>query len=472
MRQNVILVVFDAARRDALEPYGAPPGSTPVIADLARRGMKLDEVYATGCWTVPSHAGFFTGKLPRSVGLASVPGARPPGVKGQLEMQRDRLLPEVLRRAGYRTAAASANLWVSEASGFNIGFDDFAEIDSGRQGSLDPNGARAHMRWWSEAVRGRVDDGAGRLKKQLSAWIDSDSEPFFCFVNIVECHSPYLPPRPYAPGSPLERVRVAEDASRHYTLEAIWQTCLGGREVPDDALERLRRQYAGSIRYMDSWLGEMVETLDSRGRLDETIVIVISDHGENFGEGGLIAHSLSLDNRLIHVPFVCSGPTGSANEIHSLAALPGFIAEAVGIQDHPWSADDFPQGVGIAQHDPPLRRDDPRAVETVIENWGLGEDALTKFTASHTCAVRGRFKVLKRERDLAWFDLREDPLELDPRPYGAAGAGEVSELESLRKVLEDPRVTSAKGPARDEPASQSQDEVADLEERMRLLGYL
>jgi arylsulfatase A-like enzyme len=321
-------------------------------------------------------------------------------------------------------------------------------------------------------VRGRVDDGAARVKEQLSSWIGGDSEPFFCFVNIVECHSPYLPPRPYAPGSVLERIRAAEDASEHYTLQAIWQTCLGGREVPEGALARLRRQYAASVKYMDAWLGELLETLESRGRLEETIVIVISDHGENFGEGGLIAHSLSLDNRLIHVPFVCSGPVGSVSEIHSLAALPRFIAEAAGVEKHPWREEDLPRGVGVAQHDPPLRRDDPRAAATVIDNWGLGEDALERFTTPLTCAVHGQFKILRRGEDLVWFDLVEDPLELDPRPLADAGPNVASELEALRKTLEDPRVTAMKGSAGSGQPAQSADETADLEEKMRLLGYL
>src|SRR4051794_26897063 len=69
---HVLLVILDAARRDSLEPYGAAPGSTPAIGDLARRGAALPEVYATACWTVPSHASMFSGLMPRAAGLSRV----------------------------------------------------------------------------------------------------------------------------------------------------------------------------------------------------------------------------------------------------------------------------------------------------------------------------------------------------------------------------------------------------------------
>src|SRR5437773_1510847 len=153
MRPNVLLVILDAARRDALEPYGAPPGSTPTIAQLAEAGAALPDVYATGCWTVPSHASIFTGLLPRAAGLAQ---ARTPSEsKPVLDAHRDRLLPEVMRRAGYSTAALSANLWVSRPSGFDTGFDTFVSVDTDRGGRLGDD-LRSRARWLSEAARSRV----------------------------------------------------------------------------------------------------------------------------------------------------------------------------------------------------------------------------------------------------------------------------------------------------------------------------
>src|SRR3954454_9453041 len=137
MPENVVVLVFDTARADAFEPYGAPAGASPTVAQLADRGAAFEDVFSTACWTLPSHASMFTGLLPRSLGLGQAPGGTPQGAKPVLEEQRDRMLPEVFRRAGYATRAASANLWISPHSGFDIGFDEFASITSRRQAEME-----------------------------------------------------------------------------------------------------------------------------------------------------------------------------------------------------------------------------------------------------------------------------------------------------------------------------------------------
>src|SRR3954451_11342635 len=374
MRPNVLLVVLDAARRDSLEPYGAAPGASPAVAQLAASGAALPEVYATGCWTAPSHASMFTGLMPRAAGAARVPA--PSTAKAAMERNRERVLPEVLRRAGYATGAVSANVWVSE--GFDTGFDDFETVDSGRVAKLSEESLRERLKWFREAARGQVDDGAEHVGRIIDGWVSRPPrKPFFWFINLIECHSPYLPPRPYGNVSLLERRRAAEDARRYYTLNAIWKACVGGYDVPEETIKRMRRLYAASIRYMDDWLGRLLETMSAAGILDDTVVIVTAAHGENFGEGGFITHAHSLDNRLIHVPFVVSGPTAGERSLNSLADLPRFVAESAGLEDHPW-VDGPPPGFGVAQFDPPVDAGDERAARAV-EMWGLGEDALARF---------------------------------------------------------------------------------------------
>src|SRR5829696_9566523 len=198
MRPYVLCVVLDTARADALEPYGAPAGSSPTIADLAGRGAALPHVFATGCWTMPSHASMLTGLMPRAAGLATAPGGRPSGCRPALEHHRERLLPDVLRRGGYHTAAVSANLWVGPRSGFDIGFDEFSVVETGRQALMHRPDRRSRLRWTVEATRAQVDDGARDAREELRRMIESRPDrPCFWFVNLVECHSPYLPPRPY-----------------------------------------------------------------------------------------------------------------------------------------------------------------------------------------------------------------------------------------------------------------------------------
>jgi arylsulfatase A-like enzyme len=472
VRPNVLLVVLDAARRDALEPYGAAAGSTPSIAQLASRGTALPEVYSTGCWTAPSHGSMFTGLMPRAAGLSRVPS--PAAARDALESHRERLLPEVMRRAGYSTAAISANLWVSEASGFSTGFDDFVSVDTGRDAEFYAPGRRAHARWLAEAARARVDDGARDARATLERWIDGPpSQPFFWFVNLVECHSPYLPPRPYGDVSTIERARAGEIARQYYSLGTIWKACAGGYDVPERDMELLRRLYRAAIRYMDDWIGWLLERLDSAGMLDDTLVIVTSDHGENFGEGGLIAHALSLDNRLIHVPMVLAGPGAGDAAITSLASMPRLVADATGLVDHPWT-DGPPEGVGVAQFNPPVEDPTDERVVTEVERWGLGEEALRRFTTPLTCAAAGDLKLLRRGTQEEVYALGDDPLELSPLDPAAVPAERADDLAALRRALEHRSVTAvAEAGVHQAPEPPSEaDELSDLEKRMKLLGYM
>lgn len=472
MPPNVIVLVLDAARRDAFEPYGAPAGSSPTLAQLASRGAALPDVFATGCWTVPSHASIFTGLLPRAASLAKAPGGHPHGCRPVLEGHRERLLPEVLRRAGYATGAVSTNLWVSENSGFDIGFDEFTSIDSGRQARIHGGGLLTRLRWELEALRAGVDDGAARAERTLRSWLErGERRPFFWFVNLVECHSPYLPPRPYDGIGPRERVRAARDARRHLTLDAIWRECAGGFDISDVSLERMRKLYRGAIRYLDDWIARLVDSLDSNGVLDDTLLIVTADHGENIGEGGLIAHALSLDNRLINVPFVMLGPNrASERRLRSLAQLPLLVVESAGIEAHPYRSEDLPDGAAVAQFDPAVGPADPRAREAV-ERWGLGDEALARLTTPLTCATDGKLKLLRRGQEEELYDLDEDPHEARPRLLGDSDTGD-RRLEALRAAV-DHRATVSPGAGTPGPAREvSSEELEGIEERMRLLGYI
>jgi arylsulfatase A-like enzyme len=398
----------------------------------------------------------------------------PAAAKPVLEAQRERVMADVLRRAGYATAAVSANLWLSKDSGFDVGFDEFVSVDTGRHGGVDSKSIRARMRWAAEAVRADVDDGATEAEAVLSSWIERPPQrPFLWFVNVIECHSPYLPPRPYQGVSALDRVRAAEDSRRYYHLDAIWRACVGGYDVPDSTIQRMRRLYAASIRYMDDWLGRLLERLDSARMLDDTLVVVLSDHGENFGEGGLLTHGLSLDNRLIHVPFVAAGPGAERVSLTSLAELPRVLAEVAEVVDHPWS-DGPPAGVGVAQFDPPTDGpDDPRAI-AAVERWGLGEEALHRFSTSLSCAVRGDLKLLQRGDREELYDLTQDPLELEPKPADALPAGRADEVGALRRALEHPSMTSTRAESESAEAAgaPTAEELSDIEQRMKLLGYM
>jgi arylsulfatase A-like enzyme len=475
-RPNVLLIVLDTARRDAVEPYGAPAGATPTIADLAGRGNALSRAYSTASWTLPSHASMFTGLLPREVGLCQPPAGTPQGARGVLERLSDRMLPRVLSQAGYATQAWSTNVWASPLAGFGIGFDQAEYVTGGREeqvNALLSGGVRSQLAWAREGLRSRSDDGAtavGRaLRESIAAW---SGTPTFWFVNLSECHSPYLPPRPWNDLPPADRVRAALEAKRHLNFESICLYAARHHEIPEPAFERMRRLYQRAVSYMDSWLAGVLESLDARGILDETLVIVTSDHGENFGEGGLIAHGFSLDERLIHVPLVMAGPgTRVGDEVLSLCELPGLIADAAGLEEHPWSEREPPDGVAIAQYDPMGGRDHPK-IREFADKFGLEEENVDRLCATYTCAVDGTNKLVLRDAAQIAYDLDADPGETNPLDAAALDGN----LGRLRAALEHPVVTSTvvAEPPPPQPAGggASAEELEAIEKQMKLLGYM
>src|SRR5207302_10025759 len=110
----------------------------------------------------------------------------------------------------------------------------------------------------------------------------------------------------------VRRARAADEAFRYLTFDSILLACLGEREVPPEAIERMRTLYGAALRYIDSWLARVLDALTTAGVLEDTLIVICSDHGENFGVRGLMGHSMSLDDRLLRVPFVVAGPGRAA----------------------------------------------------------------------------------------------------------------------------------------------------------------
>jgi arylsulfatase A-like enzyme len=458
VRPNVLLVVFDTARADAFEPFGAPPGATPTVAQLAAGGATSRTAVATSNWTLPSHASLFSGALPRAMGLGR-DGARPRDV---LAANADRLLAVALARAGWATGAISTNPWVSSIHGFGLGFAEFVDV---RQRRHAPGGGlRGQAEWLADAVRADLDAGMADVEEVLARWLASRAadEPFFWFVNLMECHSPYLPPVPYNDLGPFGRLRAGREAGRYQSHRGFVLACLGELDLPDGVRERMRHLYARSVLSMDDWLARLLERLDGAGVLDETLVILTSDHGENLGEGGMLGHGLSLDDRLIRVPLIASGPRSEDfADVASLADVPRSIASAVGLKDHPWTVPACPDGILLSEVDG-LATFDPTMAQKVADEWHLPARAVQRLSEPLTCAVDGRFKLVRQGHVDTLHDLDADPLE----EMDAAGR-HPEVVARLRAALE--RATPPPEKAAGQPVMVPD---ADLEERLRLLGYL
>ena len=469
---NIVLVVMDTARADAFEPFGAPAGSTPVLAQMAREG-DARTVFAPACWTVPSHAGLFSGLPYREAGFGR-PAVNHADYRAAGDRLAGRWLPNVLRTRGYATAGTSANMWISDWGGWDRGFDQWEQVTSGR--NLHGSGLSLHQRvaWARQAVAARVDDGLSEIEQTYRRWLAGRhaDRPFFWFFNLVECHSPYLPPKPFTPLGPSGRVRAGEDALRYLNFNAIWKGLCSRTDAPPAALERMRKLYQAAVTMMDAWVGRLLETLQSTELLDDTIVVVTSDHGENLGENGLLGHGFSLDNRLIRVPLISRGISAPLEgPAPSLCDVAGWLADSAGIPGHPWSVGDG--RVAVAQFDAPATLDDPASAEAV-RVWGLGDAALERLTTSFACAVDGRLKLIRRQGREELVDLEADPLEAAPAAIGPdLEAKWRPELAVARAALDKAEEEARPGVlGAEEDNSRSRDEVEAMESQMKLLGYL
>ncbi|HET7743268.1 MAG TPA: sulfatase [Gaiellaceae bacterium] len=325
-RPNIVLLVLDSVRVANVSCYGYERETTPALDELARQGALFEQAISVGCWTLPVHTTVFTGLYPFSHGVTISRDALPEGAP---------TLARRLREIGYGTVCFSNNPYISAATGLTQGFETVEDLwrltrprgiakpkGSARLAGLKDRGGPAArvvlplarmaarsrravraMRAW----RSTSDSGARLTNERIRAWLDGrqSDEPFFVFVNYMESHERYAPPYPYG----RRFMRSAPSPLALARANASKAEILGGdedRRARD--IETVRSLYDGCLRYLDERVGELVEMLRSQGILDDTVVIVASDHGDSLGEHGFLGHRLHLYEPLVHVPLVIRYP--------------------------------------------------------------------------------------------------------------------------------------------------------------------
>jgi arylsulfatase A-like enzyme len=293
---TIVLVVFDTARLDRFGCYMEGDGYTPTVDSLAREGLRVETMISNGPWTQPSHGSLFTGLYPTQHGCQWQTGNR---FRDSVALT----MAEWLQGLGYETVCATNNGLISPRTGLARGFQRYAfRLDLER-------GSRRIARRLRKAFAG--GDSGGRI---INGWVRralrEAGRPLFLFVNYVEPHWAYAPPR---------RLERRVDGPRFGFLEGLrYRLGVADRVGPWEAvaradprtLEIYRTLYSGEHLNVDGHLASLLDVLAETERVSdgETIVIVTSDHGEHIGEHGLADHHASLDEHLLRVPFVAWGP--------------------------------------------------------------------------------------------------------------------------------------------------------------------
>jgi arylsulfatase A-like enzyme len=432
---NVLLIVLDAARADHFALYGYERATTPRLERLAREAVVFDRAYAEASYTVASVASLLTGLPPGVHGVDTFATPLAPSVE---------TLAESFAAARYRTAAFVENPLVGAEHGFAQGFERFVSL--GRKIELAGN-----MEYDVGDPRRNVQDAL--------AWAAEDDgaheRPFFLYLHLLRPHSPYFPLDEHAGrfsggyAGPL-RGTSAELATIQY-----------GGPAPDAAArDHLVALYDENVLSADALVGQAVDALAAAALLDETIVVVTSDHGEEFLEHGRVLHGWHVFEESVRVPLVVRFPprTGIAGERVQtpvqLADVAPTLLAAVGATSVAGAAD--VAGTNLL----PLL-EDPPAVRAVLSqsNPQFGVLAYRE----------GELKLVRvqpdgaREPRFALYDLAADPHETTD-----LAAGRADEVQALARRLEGvlARRAAARRGAGETPLSEERTEM------LRALGYV
>lgn len=456
-RNNVVLIVLDSVRKDHLSCYGHHRETTPNIDRIAREGIRYSNAFANACWTLPSHVSMFTGLYPSQ--------HRADLDTGILD-QRLTTLASTLGAAGYATASFSCNGFVSPKTGLTRGFDVSVDVEGllgGSDGLVNRLTRSIHRRLRQTFGR---DRGARRATRSALDWLGSveKDRPFFLFINYMECHLPY-------------RVRgerryqfVEREARRR--ADAVPQdpfaTMAGAVSLSRGDLTDLKKLYDGCLRYLDEQVGILDQRLRELGRDEDTIFVVTSDHGESFGEHGLLDHQYGLYDHLLHVPLIIRTPGGAG----------GTVEER--LVQHVWL---MPFLQYIASGGDPIEW--PRRPARV-ENAGtpVGDAVYAEYLVPNVRQFRRRFPDLDIERyNVALRSIRTERFKLICRGDGANELFDLATDPEERRNLSAIRldvVHELKGRLERElgewPTLRSSPEaeagLEEVEERLAALGYI
>ncbi|ELZ31798.1 arylsulfatase A family protein [Halogeometricum pallidum JCM 14848] len=334
MSRDIVWITLESVRQDHTSLGGYHRDTTPFLRSLADRGdgAAFTNCFSHDIWTRASSASILTG-LSSSAHRTWSQEAR---LSGDVPT-----VPEALRRAGYRTVCVSPNPQLSEATGLARGFDRFQYL--GKSTLLEEAGVPTVLRYLTKLNShsagyttdtakhsiGYLSDAIARRRIREAA---RDDEDLFLYVHLGDSHHPYYPPKPYQ-DLYADGFEMSVEEALAFAMEMsddLHGYIARGAPFAEDEWDALYAMYDASIRYVDEILGRIVECASEE--LDDPIVVVTSDHGELFGEKGMLAHMVVADDAVSHVPLVVAGVDGLAGTRDELVqhadAMKTVLAEA------------------------------------------------------------------------------------------------------------------------------------------------
>jgi len=308
---GIILISLDTLRADHLSCYGYHRITSPFIDGFAKEAIVFEQAVVQSQWTLPSHMSIMTSLYPTSHGVTQT---------------KDRLadaqvtLAELLRKGGFKTAAFVDGGFMNSSFGFNHGFEIYDEDQWGSSKGIITK------------VKGSGRGGIKRILPKVKRWLNTNkTAPFFLFIHCYDMHAPYDPPSPY--DSMFHDFTYTGNLfPTRETMSAIqWK----GLKVSDEDLRHFIALYDGCIRYTDDKIGEFLSYLHESGLYDQSLIIITSDHGEEFKEHGQFLHQQLYYRPNLHVPLI--------------VRIPNYLKKGIRITELVQSIDLLPTILEIAE---------------------------------------------------------------------------------------------------------------------------
>lgn len=332
---NVILISIDTFSAKHIGLYGYPKPTTPNLDRISKeRGIVFENAITQAPWTLPSHTAMLTSRYPHEYKIWNIQDALPDNAKTIAQSMKER---------GYQTKAFSNGPFVQPEWGFDRGFDSFS-------GSIKPDD-------WQDSPK--------IFQDALSWTKDNSKKPFFMFVHSFQIHLPYRP-------SAESLKALGADTSYQVELQDVSRA--NARPTGPTTEENMRFQlaYDAEIRDLDQGIKLFFDGLKEQRLLDKTVVILVADHGEAFGEHGVSGDHLSMNEEVVHVPLIMFLP-------HTNPRLVSGAVEVRSIPPSILSLTGLPQETSFSQRTLMDALKDKAGDFVAISNSGLDVEEVVKF---------------------------------------------------------------------------------------------
>jgi arylsulfatase A-like enzyme len=426
-RPNVLFIVWDTTRADRMSLYGNERPTTPRIEGYAKDAVVYERAYSADMWTMPSHAAMFTGLPSTAHGV---------NTDWRWLDSHYTTLPELFSAGGWDTYGFTANQFASQNCNLFQGMSAYDTVWQGeyakaskqatrRKGiardrsteispAWKPDPSKPNLMW----SRGMAKDAGPVAHQALTRWIDSRADqekPWFAFINMMEAHWPRVPTLE-ARKQVLDPATLEKGLETDATLFTALSYNLRRHEYTPEEIAAQVGVYDAALVDLDNATADLLDDLQARGLLDDTIVVLTADHGEYLGDHHMFDHRYGLYESMIHVPLVIRYPAAApARRVKTPVTTAGVWTELARLAGLTAPSDGWKRAT-LAENPPgPVFSEYPLADDRALARFkkNYADLDLDPWLRTLDAVVDGSYKLISYHDHIGpeLYDLAADPGE-------------------------------------------------------------